>query len=87
MWAKYPDLSEEVKSLLEETTREIAGGSSKYHLSSVLSIVEGQIKQIWDRIRHYISWSSGEDVARSRERHAGLRFACGVLVWIQNFPV
>ena len=87
LWAKYPDLSEEVRLQLEEATKEIADGPSKHNLSSYLTIVEGQIKQTWDRIKSHTSWSFGEDVARLRRRHDSLRFARGVLISIQKFPV
>jgi len=88
LWAKHPDLSEEVKLQLEEATREIANGPSKHNLTSYLTIVNGQIEQIWARINSHTSWSFGEEVARlTRERHATLRFARGVLIWIQKLPL
>ena len=87
LWAKYPDLSEEVRLQLEETTKTVVNGPSKRNLSSYLSLVEGQAQQIWDRINSHASWSFGEDVARLRERHSSLRFARGVLIGIQKFPI
>lgn len=87
LWAKYPDLSEEVTSQLEATTKEIADGPSKHYIPSYLSIVEGQAGIIWDRIGSHTSWSFGEGFARLRERHASLQFARGVLIGIQKFPI
>ena len=77
LWAKYPDLSEEVRLQLEEATVEIANGPSKHNLSSYSTIVDGQIEQIWARTNSHTSWSFGEEVARLRKRHAMLQFARG----------
>lgn len=87
LWEKYPDLADEVKLQLEEATKEIADGPSKHHLSSYLSIVEGQAGQVWDRISSHTPWSLGGDVTKLRERHASLLLARGVLIGIQKFPV
>ena len=87
LWAKYPDLSEDVKSQLEEATKEIADGPSRHNLSSYLAIVDGQVAQIWAKISSHTSWSFGEDVAKLRKRHAALRLARGTLIGIQKFPV
>lgn len=87
LWAKYPDLSEEVRSQLEETTKEIANGPFKHYIPSYLTIVEGQEKITWDRVNSHASWSFGDGVARLRERHASLRSARGALTRIQKFPI
>jgi len=60
LWAKYPDLSVEVKLQLEEATEETADRPSRHNLSSYLTIVEGQIKQTWDRIKsHFLVFQGG----------------------------
>jgi len=87
MWAKYPDVSEKVRPQLEEATKRIADGPSRHNLSSYLEIVEGQIKQISDRINSHASWSFEEDIVRLRKRHASLRYARGSLISIQKFPI
>ena len=87
LWAKYPDLSEEVKLQLENSTKRISAGPSAHTISSYLAIVDGQIEQTKARINSHTSWSFGDDVARLRTRHATLLFARGVLKGIQNIPL
>ncbi|KAF9779539.1 hypothetical protein BJ322DRAFT_1214173, partial [Thelephora terrestris] len=50
LWTTYPDLSDEVKSQLEELTKGMIIRPSRYLLPTYLTIVEGQIKKIQDRI-------------------------------------
>ena len=87
LWAKYPDLSQGVRSQVENETRNMASGqSSKDNLSSYLTIVEGQIQLLRDRIKSH-AWSFGEDVAELRKRLDSLRAARGTLIAIQKIPL
>jgi hypothetical protein len=85
-WAKYPDLSEEVRSQLENATKVIMDGPAKGNLATYESIVEGQIKQIGDKIDSHASRPFGEDVAELRKRQGLLRTARGALISIQKIP-
>ena len=86
LWAKYPDLSEEVRLQVEKATREMMGGQSKDNLSSYITIVEGQIQRVRDEIKSH-TWSFGEDVAKLRKRLDSLRTARGVLISIKKIPI
>ena len=86
MWMKYPDLSEEVKTQLRKTTREIAGGPSKHDISAYLSLLDGEIERDRDRIGTRTSWSFEEDVVGLRTRHDTLLSARQVLAVIQKSP-
>ena len=75
LWERYPDLSEEVKSQLEDATRKMIAGSSKHDLPSYLTIVDGETQRIKDKIDSHTSWSLGDDGARLRTRLDSLRSA------------
>ena len=75
LWERYPDLSEEVQSQLENTTRKMIAGSSKHTLSSYLTIVDGEIQRIKDKINSHVSWSLGDDGERLRTKLDSLRSA------------
>ncbi|KAF9782708.1 hypothetical protein BJ322DRAFT_1072149 [Thelephora terrestris] len=87
LWAKYYDLSGEVKSQLEAETKKLMDWSTKHFLSTYQEIVEGQIEQIEERINSHASWSFGEEVARLRKRLESLRYGRGVLISIQKMPI
>ena len=86
-WAKYPDVSEEVKLQLEKVTRKIADEPSKCNFSAYLEIVEYQIEQVENRINSRASWPFGEDLDRLRKRHDSLLDARGTLIGIREIPV
>jgi hypothetical protein len=86
MWMKYPDLSEEVKTQLMKTTKEIAGGPSKNDISTYLSLLDNEIERDRNRIGAHASWSFEEDVVKSRKRHDTLLLARQMLAGVQKFP-
>jgi hypothetical protein len=75
LWMKYPDLSEEVKTQLMKTTKEIANGLSKNNISTYLSLLDKEIERDRNRIGAHASWSFEEDVVKSRKRHDTLLLA------------
>ena len=86
MWMKYPDLSEEVKTQLRTTTKEIAGGPSKNDTSSYVSLLDGEIERDRNRMGAHTSWSFEEDAVRLRTRHNTLLLARQTLAAVQKFP-
>ena len=86
MWMKFPDLSEEVKTQLRKTTKDIAGGPSKNDISTYLSLLEGEIERDRNRISVHTSWSFEEDAVNSRTRHDTLLLGRQILAGIQKFP-
>ena len=86
MWMRYPDLSEEVKTQLRKTTKEIVGGPSKNDISTYLSLMDAEIERDRNRIGVHTSWSFEEDAVRSRTRHDTLLLGRQILAGIQKFP-
>ena len=86
LWAKYPDLAEEVRLQVGKATDEMRNGQSKQNIPLYQTIVEGQIKRIQDNIRSH-SWPFGEDVAELRKRLDLFQTALGTLVCMQKLPI
>ena len=78
MWMKYPDLSEEVKTQLTETTKEMAGLPIN-DISTYLTLLEGEVERDKKRIGAHSSWSFEEEVVRLRARHDTLLSARRIL--------
>jgi len=85
MWMKYPDLSEEVKTQLRKTTKEISG-ASKNDISAYLSHLEAEIERDRKRIGALSPWSFEEDAVKLRTRHDTLLLARQILTGIQKYP-
>jgi len=86
MWMKYPDLSEEVKTQLRKTTKEIAGGPWKNDITTYLSLLDGEIERDRSRIGVHTPWSFEEDAVRLRTRHDTLVLGRQILAGIHKFP-
>lgn len=83
LWMKYPDLSEEVKAQLMETTEEIAGWP-RNDISVYLTILDGEIERDKERIvAQKGSWSFEEDAVKLRARHDTLLSAREMLARLQ----
>ena len=85
MWMKYPDLSEEVKTQLKKTTKEISG-APRNDISAYLSLLEAEIERDQKRIGACSSWSFEEDAVKSRARHDTLLLARQILTGIHKSP-
>jgi hypothetical protein len=84
MWAKYPDLSEEVKTQLGDTTRGVAYSPSKSTVAFYASAMDGEIERIRRKINSHHSWSLEEGIARLRARRDTLQLGRGELADIQG---
>ena len=85
LWAKYPDLSKDVREQLGKVTDRMAGDTSYPGHPAYLDVVNEQIKQIEGNLDSH-SWSLGEAVVELRERLRSLRDARGVLESIEKRP-
>lgn len=76
LWAWYPDLSENVKTQLEKTSK---NPSSRNNISTYLSIVERERERTRKKIGSSHSWSFEDDIVKLRMRYEALKVACGKL--------
>ena len=76
MWARYPDLSEEVKDQLRHTTEGVSHGpSTKNTVAFYASVMDGEMERIGRKINSSHSWSLEAVTVRLRERRDALRSA------------
>lgn len=84
MWAKYPDLSEEVKTQLGQTTRGVAYSPSKGTVAFYASVMDGEMERVRRKINSHNSWSFEEVIVRLRVRRDTLQLARQELAQIQG---
>ena len=86
LWAMYPDLSEDVRTQLEEATKRMVDCLSDRSLPKYLKLVDGQRQQVQDKLKPD-SQSLGEAAAELRGRLELLQTARGALIGIQKIPI
>jgi len=84
MWAKYPDLSDEVKTQLGRTTRGVAYSPSKGTIAFYASVMDGEMERVRRKINSHNSWSFEEVVVGLRARRDALQLARQELAQIQG---
>jgi len=84
MWAKYPDLSEEVSAQLGRTTRGVAYSLSKSTVDFYASVMDGEIERVRRKINSHHSWSFEEAIVKLRSRRDALQLARQELGQIQR---
>ena len=84
MWAKHPNLSEEVKTQLGNTTEGVAHSTSKSTVAFYASVMDEEIERLRRKISSHHSWSLSEDIVKLRERRDMLQLARQDLARIQR---
>jgi len=83
IWAKYPDLSEEVATQLGTTTRGVAYSHSKSTVAFYASVMDGEMERVRRKINSHHSWSFEEGIVKLRSRRDALQLARQGLAQIQ----
>lgn len=84
MWAKYPDLSEEVQKQLGQTTRGVAYSPSKATVAFYASVMDGEMERVRRKINSHNSWSLEDVIVKLRSRRDTLQLARQELAQIQG---
>lgn len=83
-WAKYPDLSEEVITLLKETSEGVAHSLSKSTVAFYASVMDGEMERIGRKLDSHHPWSFEKGIVKLRARRDALRLARQELGRIQR---